>query len=72
MDDFVGTQMDFPTGDLYRRDQLFDQTSFNQTVFSNHAVGARGHTNYWSDREVLAILRRELFSQDDFEARRSA
>jgi hypothetical protein len=77
MDDFVGTQMDFPTGDLYRRDQSFDQTSFNQTsfnqtVFSNHAVGARGHTNYWSDREVLAILRRELFSQDDFEARRSA
>lgn len=26
-----------------------------------HAVGARGHTNYWTDREVRPILRRHLF-----------
>ncbi|MEM7507577.1 MAG: hypothetical protein AAF415_12610 [Pseudomonadota bacterium] len=26
-----------------------------------HAVGPRGHTNYWIDREVVPILRRHLF-----------
>ena len=48
-DDFVGTRIDFP-----------EPKPVQGFEFSNHAVGARGHMNYWSDVEVLAILQREL------------
>ena len=40
--------------------------------YSNHAVGRRGHTSYWSDHEVLAILREQLFGKSDSEKRSAA
>lgn len=52
IDDPVGTEIEFPVG-VSNRD--------GQIVFSNHPVGCRGHVNYWSDCEVLEILRSELF-----------
>ena len=36
----------------------------DQIDCSNHAVGCRGHVNYWADAEVLAVLRDQVFSAD--------
>lgn len=55
-DDFVGTLIRFPES----------IGVVPQPLCTNHAVGPRGHLNYWSDVEVLDILRRELL--DDGEA----
>jgi hypothetical protein len=63
-DDFVGTRIDFPlasdehdTGHILPVDTLGVQS---RCLCSNHAVGLRGHMNYWSDRDVLTILNQEL------------
>ncbi len=67
VDDFVGLDIDF--GHLPQSaEQHREMTGRNDSVqfnlhfahCSNHAVGARGHVNYWSDCEVLEILKREL------------
>lgn len=76
IDDFVGNQLDFPKNRV-AVSQAIDATdgegSFYQpTIYSNHAVGPRGHTSYWSDREVLEILRGHLFKAQSQEYRRSA
>jgi hypothetical protein len=44
IDDFVGTEIVFPTTD-------------DRPTGTNHAVEKRGHNLYWQDREVLAIIR---------------
>ena len=52
IDDFVGTDISFP------KNQIIGEGSQGAQIdFSNHAVGPRGHTNYWSDLEVLEVLR---------------
>ena len=62
VDDFVGVDLDFP--DQGEKQQGASAAIFTPTLYSNHAVGPRGHTSYWSDREVLRILSRHLFGQD--------
>ena len=62
VDDFVGVDLDFP--DQGAEQQGASAAIFTPTLYSNHAVGPRGHTSYWSDREVLRILSRHLFGQD--------
>ena len=57
IDDYVGTQINFPTKSRIPTDQHPDG------VWSNHAVGPRGHMNYWADAEVLEVLRDELMER---------
>jgi hypothetical protein len=47
IDDFVGTNIDFP-------DSLAQVQSGDYT---NHAVERKGHMLYWCDRQVLSIIR---------------
>ena len=67
IDDFVGTTLDFPkTGvnDAQQANGIATGQSFiKPTVYSNHAVGPRGHQSYWTDSEVLKILRGKLFGK---------
>ena len=53
VDDFVGLEIDFGHRSI-------DQTPRTLSHCSNHPVGARGHSNYWADAEVLEILKQEL------------
>ncbi|MEL7496412.1 MAG: hypothetical protein AAFN77_02290 [Planctomycetota bacterium] len=39
------------------------QAMIQRVVYENHAVGARGHVNYWTDREVLEILLTRVFER---------
>jgi hypothetical protein len=67
IDDFVGTNLEFPdqsTTDLSSGDSSMTQQtpSFAKpVVFENFPVGLRGHVSYWSDREVLDVLKEQLF-----------
>jgi hypothetical protein len=47
IDDFVGTHIEFPKSPA--TDAFFR--------CSNHAVERRGHLQYWSDRQVLQVIR---------------
>jgi hypothetical protein len=42
------------------------------TKCSNHPVGSRGHVNYWSDFEVLEILRKQLLDRSATSQKRRA
>ncbi|MDG1874897.1 MAG: hypothetical protein P8J27_13365 [Mariniblastus sp.] len=44
----------------------------SEIVYSNLAVGARGHLSYWSDCEVLDLLREALFEDDSKSLQRRA
>ena len=56
VDDFVGTELDFPSGHEH------DQSDFGNPIrYRNCCVGPRGHASYWSDREVLDSLKQDLF-----------
>ena len=79
VDDFVGLDVDF--GHLpqtkRQREAMNGMLTENQqelhfALCSNHAVGARGHVNYWSDVEVLEILKEELKIRDVSTERRAA
>lgn len=59
IDDFVGTQIDFPMPRIVPTQDCPDG------AFSNYPVGPRGHMNYWADAHVLDILRRELMGVED-------
>jgi hypothetical protein len=52
IDDFVGTEIIFPTSD-------------QRPAGTNHAVEKRGHNLYWQDREVLAIIRQNNICRAD-------
>lgn len=66
IDDFVGTKIDFPDDGLNEtagdsRDNPTERNSFySPIIYSNHPVGPRGHQSYWTDREVLKLLREHL------------
>jgi hypothetical protein len=79
VDDFVGLDIDFghlPQSPQQNEEMMRStegQYELKFTQCSNHAVGARGHSNYWADSEVLDILRKELLaSQSDSTRRRNA
>lgn len=62
-DDFVGTRIDFPIPERADAEPAAGPVTLgvdSQCVCTNHPVGLRGHMNYWSDREVLAVLQSEL------------
>lgn len=58
IDDYVGTNVLFPEN--LANAGIVDGSCIE---FSNHAVGPRGHTNYWSDIEVLQVLRPVLLGR---------
>ena len=66
VDDFVGVDLSFPESQPVIDPSILDgdRPFFSPTHYSNHAVGPRGHTSYWSDREVLQILSRHLFDHE--------
>jgi len=79
VDDFVGQDINF--GNLPRsedkRDLLESRRAPSQVELhfahcSNHAVGPRGHGLYWSDAEVLEILRGEIFAHASDSVSRAA
>ncbi len=78
IDDFVGTEIDFPDNAHADGMQLQASTDpqaesfFNPPVYSNHAVGPRGHQNYWADREVLQLLKQHLLVRQSAGDRRDA
>jgi len=47
IDDFVGTEIDFPA--------TLPQVQSGD--YTNHAVERKGHMHYWCDRQVLSIIR---------------
>ena len=64
VDDYVGNEIDFPAPLRFESEQpctTGTQSCVTQMQCKNIPVGPRGHVNYWSDREVLEHLRRELF-----------
>ena len=67
VDDFVGLDIDFghlpqTREEFVRMNELTgpNQMDLHFAYCSNHPVGARGHVNYWSDVEVLEVLKKEL------------
>jgi len=60
VDDFVGLEIDF--GQSQSSNQGMTGGQIGNTGYSNHPVGARGHSNYWQDAEVLEILKKELLA----------
>jgi hypothetical protein len=79
IDDFVGLDVDF--GHLPQTHEDCEameagvapnQSRLHFAHCSNHAVGARGHVNYWSDVEVLEILKRELRIEAEGQSRKAA
>ena len=74
VDDYVGNEINFPAPIRFQSqpDTTGTQAFPSQTEYQNIPVGPRGHVNYWADREVLEHLRRELFGQDQVDARRAA
>lgn len=77
VDDFVGLDIDFsqlPQNERRRSGLMVDsdgQLELHYTQCTNHAVGARGHSNYWADAEVLEILRAELLASDSDSVRQN-
>ena len=68
IDDFVGTDVNFPVK------MRIPTEAHPKGIYSNHPVGPRGHMNYWVDAEVLKILRWELMGardEEDMESFRS-
>jgi len=68
IDDFVGLEIDFghlpqceTSRDSMEQSSTPGQIELHFTHCSNHPVGPRGHSKYWSDAEVLQILRKEIF-----------
>ena len=66
IDDFVGTDIEFP--------KTLPQSA--DGMYTNHPVECRGHMLYWSDRQVLSIIRqhdicRSLSSTSRLPSRRS-
>ena len=57
VDDYVGREIEFPTIDSSHQQGLASEST---PVYINHAFGPRGHLGYWTDREVLKILRTTL------------
>ncbi len=57
IDDYVGREIEFPD---VEPEPCAERGGDLKTVYSNHAVGPRGHLGYWMDREVLDVLRHSL------------
>jgi hypothetical protein len=77
IDDFVGTNIEFP--EQVNAESLVPRQSeeskvdsfFSPAVYSNHAVGPRGHQSYWTDREVLQLLREHILEKRSSVRRRN-
>lgn len=71
IDDPVGTDIRFPekpfldtqTTNLPATDRPSHATAVSCS-FMNVPIGCRGHMNYWNDREVLGILRSDVFRSE--------
>ncbi len=65
IDDPVGTEIVFPESYLINGTKENDR--WQPKGSHNFSLGCRGHGHYWNDREVLGLLRSEVF-RDDWEA----
>lgn len=61
IDDYVGRDIAFPAE--HQTPSWERCSTLEKTIFSNHPVGPRGHQSYWTDVEVLEILRAHAFDQ---------
>jgi pimeloyl-ACP methyl ester carboxylesterase len=66
IDDPVGTEIDFSP--LHHCDGVCGKSDGHELTgpvkVSNHAVGCRGHVQYWTDREVLSIIQQVVFADE--------
>ena len=82
VDDFVGTELEFPKTTSTSMRSTASVASFASAgstgnalaseKYTNHPVGPRGHVSYWDDCEVLDILRTEVMGvelEDDHHRR---
>ena len=66
IDDFVGTELAFPEAN----DADLESNGFlKSSDFQNHLVGPRGHVSYWTDREVLNVLKDTLLNSRQSKSR---
>ncbi len=79
IDDYVGLDIDFghlPANeadrDAMQQNHAPGQIERHFTHCSNHPVGPRGHSRYWSDAEVLQILREQIFAPQSDSRTRAA
>ena len=73
IDDFVGTEVRFPDNHVCTVGHELSHQHAAPINYCNHPVGPRGHTNYWSDQEVLSELRNCLINNaENHRIRRSA
>ncbi len=59
IDDYVGTEINFPEKFLEPNDSIHLDGQLPEC--SNHPIGPRGHLLYWSDVDVLDIIKAECF-----------
>ncbi|MEM7785053.1 MAG: hypothetical protein AAF623_17010 [Planctomycetota bacterium] len=59
VDDYVGTRINFPDSLVMKVAGPFGTSA----SYQNHQVGPRGHVDYWSDREVLEVVRSQILPQ---------
>jgi hypothetical protein len=64
IDDPVGTEINFPDRLDHQGQTDERQDAWLPSGYHNFPIGCRGHMNYWNDREVLGILKSEVFRQD--------
>lgn len=64
IDDPVGTEIEFPEGFLANEPANSKNEVWLPGGSHNFPTGCRGHMNYWNDREVLGILKSEVFRAD--------
>jgi hypothetical protein len=71
IDDPVGTEIHFPANPasaIQPKNPNTTQTANEAASFicsyMNLPIGCRGHMNYWNDREVLGILRSDVFRSE--------
>ena len=63
IDDYVGREIDFPK---FHQTSAFERMAGQpDIIYTNHQVGPRGHQSYWADREVLNIVRDQVFGRED-------
>lgn len=61
IDDYVGREIEFPDpGELGEPEVANGCEKWTPPVYQNRVVGPRGHQGYWTDREVVDLLKQEL------------
>ena len=66
VDDFVGQEIEFPVHGLSTMSSsLLVSSGDGGEACTDHPLGCRGHTNYWEDAEAIAVIKKEIFAQEE-------